>query len=107
MRPDEDRIERQRAGQPSHHPADRRIAELSAAVREQFPDIAILGEYFTDQVTLEKTVPEWGINLLIGNSWENPFGPQLRNYIQELKKCGYPNVSGYIWYTKTNKRVKI
>jgi ATP-dependent exoDNAse (exonuclease V) beta subunit len=32
---------------------------------------------------------------------------QLRNYIQELKNCGYPNVSGYIWYTKTNKRVKI
>jgi len=32
---------------------------------------------------------------------------QLRNYIQELKNCGYPNVTGYIWYTKINKRVKI
>jgi len=32
---------------------------------------------------------------------------QLRTYIQELKKCGYPNVSGYLWYTKTNKRVKV
>ena len=32
---------------------------------------------------------------------------QLRNYIQELQNCGFPNVSGYIWYTKTNKRVKI
>ncbi|HEX7584548.1 MAG TPA: 3'-5' exonuclease, partial [Prolixibacteraceae bacterium] len=32
---------------------------------------------------------------------------QLRTYIRELKNCGFQNVSGYIWYTKTNKRVKI
>jgi len=32
---------------------------------------------------------------------------QLRTYIQELKNCGFQNVSGFIWYTKTNKRVKI
>ncbi len=32
---------------------------------------------------------------------------QLRTYMRELKNCGYNKVSGYIWYTKTNKRVKI
>jgi CRISPR/Cas system-associated exonuclease Cas4 (RecB family) len=32
---------------------------------------------------------------------------QLRSYIRELKNCGFTNVSGYIWYTKTNKRVAI
>ena len=32
---------------------------------------------------------------------------QLRTYIRELKNCGFENVSGYIWYTKTNKRVKV
>ncbi len=32
---------------------------------------------------------------------------QLRGYISELRKCGYSNVTGYIWYTKLNKRVKI
>ncbi len=64
----------------SSHPAF--ISELSAVVRARFPDMTILGEYFTDQVTLEKTVPEWGINLLVGNTWESPFGPQLRHYIQ-------------------------
>jgi CRISPR/Cas system-associated exonuclease Cas4 (RecB family) len=32
---------------------------------------------------------------------------QLRTYIQELRNCGFQNVSGYIWYTKTNKKVKI
>jgi hypothetical protein len=60
------------------------IAELSAAIRQQHPDLAILGEYFTDELTLEKTVPEWGINLLLANSWEHPFGPALRHYLQYL-----------------------
>ena len=32
---------------------------------------------------------------------------QLRTYIRELKNCGFENVSGYIWYTKTNKRVAV
>ncbi|MBV5314418.1 MAG: UvrD-helicase domain-containing protein [Prolixibacteraceae bacterium] len=32
---------------------------------------------------------------------------QLRSYIRELKNCGYENVSGYIWYTRKNKRVKV
>ncbi len=32
---------------------------------------------------------------------------QVRTYVNELKRCGYPNVSGYIWYTQTNKRVKV
>jgi ATP-dependent exoDNAse (exonuclease V) beta subunit len=32
---------------------------------------------------------------------------QLRTYIRELKNCGYENVSGYIWYTRQNKRVKV
>ena len=32
---------------------------------------------------------------------------QVRRYVNELKRCGYTNVSGYIWYTQTNKRVKV
>lgn len=62
------------------------IAELSGAVRAAFPDMPILGEYFTDQFTLEKTVPEWGINLLLGNTWEHPFGPQFRHYVEYVHK---------------------
>ena len=60
------------------------VADLSAELRAKYPDLAILGEYFTDELTLEKTVPEWGINLLLANSWEYPFGPQLRHYIGYL-----------------------
>ncbi len=65
------------------------IADLSASIRREFPDLPILGEYFTDEWTLEKTVPEWGVNLLLANSWEHPFCPQFRHYIQYLH-----NVSG-------------
>jgi len=65
------------------------IADLGRILREQYPELAILGEYFTDELTLERTVPEWGINLLLANSWEHPFGPQLRHYISYLH-----NVSG-------------
>ncbi|MCW0483569.1 UvrD-helicase domain-containing protein [Gaoshiqia sediminis] len=32
---------------------------------------------------------------------------QVRQYMRELQACDYPNVSGYIWYTRTNKRVRI
>ena len=32
---------------------------------------------------------------------------QLRSYIRELKNCGYKNVSGFIWYTRQNKRVGV
>lgn len=60
------------------------IADLSRSLRQAYPDLAILGEYFTDELTLERTVPEWGINLLLANSWEHPFGPALRHYIGYL-----------------------
>ena len=32
---------------------------------------------------------------------------QLRSYMRELRNCGYPNVSGYIWYTRKGKRVEV
>lgn len=60
------------------------VADLSATLRKDFPNLSVLGEYFTDEGTLERTVPEWGINMLLANSWEYPFGPQLRHYINYL-----------------------
>ncbi len=32
---------------------------------------------------------------------------QVRSYMRELKACGYSTVSGYIWYTRMNKRVRV
>lgn len=42
-----------------------------------------------------------------GESELEKYGYQLKSYIRELRNCGYPNVSGYIWYTRTNRRVKV
>lgn len=58
------------------------IRHMSNALHHRFPDLVIFAEYFTDQVTLEKTVPLWRINLLLANIWEYPFTPQLRDYIR-------------------------
>ncbi len=32
---------------------------------------------------------------------------QVRQYMRELRACGYDNISGYIWYTRSNKRVVV
>jgi len=32
---------------------------------------------------------------------------QVRGYMRELHACGYKNITGYIWYTRNNKRVKV
>jgi len=42
-----------------------------------------------------------------GESELEKYGYQLKSYMRELRNCGYPNVSGYIWYTRTNKRVEV
>lgn len=42
-----------------------------------------------------------------GDVESDKYNYQLQSYIRALKKCGFPDVSGYIWYTKTNKRVAV
>jgi len=32
---------------------------------------------------------------------------QVSEYIEAIEKCGYPNVKGFIWYTRMNKRVRV
>lgn len=32
---------------------------------------------------------------------------QVRSYMRALQACGYTHVVGYIWYTRTNKRVEV
>lgn len=32
---------------------------------------------------------------------------QVGSYVKQLRRCGYSNVSGFIWYTQTNKRVAV
>lgn len=42
-----------------------------------------------------------------GETESDKYKYQLLSYIRELKNCGYRNISGYIWYTRSNKRVKV
>ncbi len=42
-----------------------------------------------------------------GEAESDRYKYQLNAYLRELKNCGYLNVSGYIWYTRFNKRVKV
>ena len=42
-----------------------------------------------------------------GDTESEKYKFQVRSYLNELRKCGFKNVSGYIWYTKTNKRVAV
>ncbi|MDD4189694.1 MAG: UvrD-helicase domain-containing protein [Mangrovibacterium sp.] len=32
---------------------------------------------------------------------------QLRSYMRALEACGYERITGFIWYTRTNKRVEV
>lgn len=32
---------------------------------------------------------------------------QVRNYMKVLTECGYPQVKGYVWYTRFNKRIQV
>lgn len=42
-----------------------------------------------------------------GDVESDKYSSQLRTYMRELRNCGFLNVSGYIWYTRTNKRVAV
>jgi CRISPR/Cas system-associated exonuclease Cas4 (RecB family) len=42
-----------------------------------------------------------------GELMTDQYTRQLQTYMNELKRCGYQQVTGYIWYTKTNQRVMI
>jgi ATP-dependent exoDNAse (exonuclease V) beta subunit len=42
-----------------------------------------------------------------GDVESDKYNYQLRSYMRELRNCGYENVSGFIWYTRQNKRVAV
>ncbi len=42
-----------------------------------------------------------------GEQESEKYKMQMRSYIALLKQCGYPNVKGYLWYTRFNKRVEV
>ena len=69
---------------------------LTGANGVKRPDRIMIGE---DRVVV--------VDYKSGELESDNYNYQLRTYIRELKNCGFENVSGYIWYTKTNKRVLV
>ena len=64
---------------------------LTLAIRSEYPEVALLAEYFTDEQTIVNTVPEWGLNLLLATPWEHRYVPELREHLKYLLR-----VSGQI-----------
>jgi hypothetical protein len=62
------------------------IEALTAALRAEYPAVAVLAEYFTDEQTLLKTVPAWSLNLLLATPWGYKFVPDLRDYLKFMHR---------------------
>lgn len=61
---------------------------LSGKLKSDYPDIILLGEYFTSSENFYKNVPQWQLNLVLGNPWEYHLLPELRKYIRKIHSEG-------------------
>jgi hypothetical protein len=62
------------------------VSSLTAAMHHEYPEVGILAEYFTDESTLLRTGPEWGLNLNLATPWNCKFVPQLRDYLTYIHR---------------------
>ncbi len=61
---------------------------LSGKLKNDYPDLILLGEYFTSTENFLKNVPHWQLNLVLGNPWEYRLLPDLRKYIKSIHNEG-------------------
>ena len=61
---------------------------LSGKLKNDYPDLILLGEYFTSTENFLKNVPQWQLNLILGNPWEYRLLPDFRKYINSIHKEG-------------------
>jgi hypothetical protein len=69
-----------------HSGNPRFVEAVTRALREEYPSLGIIAEYFTDEGTLLGNVPDWGLNLVLAMPWNHAFVPQLRAYLQYLHR---------------------
>jgi glycosidase len=62
------------------------IKAVAARLSQEYPSLGVLAEYFTDDVTLLNTVPEWGLNLVLAMPWNYRFVPELRRYLRYIHR---------------------
>jgi len=60
-----------------------------------------------DRIMLTKTGEAIVVDYKSGEMEPKKYRSQILRYMKDLKQCGYTNVSGYLWYTRENKRVRI
>lgn len=53
-------------------------------MRRESPGLAVLSEFFGAHETLRQGVGIWGLNLLMANTWEYAFAPQLQEYLSQV-----------------------
>ncbi|HET6248601.1 MAG TPA: alpha-amylase family glycosyl hydrolase [Tepidisphaeraceae bacterium] len=71
------------------HSSDKKFLDsVTKILHDEYPNVAIIAEYFTDASTLLNTVPAWGLNLILATPWDNRFVPQLRDYLRYIHSIG-------------------
>lgn len=69
------------------------VQTLTTALHREYPEVGILAEYFTDESTLLRTGPKWGLNLHLATPWNFKFVPELREYLNYMHR-----VSAHVRY---------
>ncbi len=64
------------------------ITYLTGKLKHEYPDLILIGEYFSSKEDFYKNVPDWQLNLILGNSWEYRPAPAIRRYIMDIHTQG-------------------
>ncbi|MCL2706281.1 MAG: alpha-amylase family glycosyl hydrolase [Spirochaetaceae bacterium] len=64
------------------------VTYLTGRLKDEYPDLILIGEYFSSKEEFYKNVPDWQLNLILGNSWEYRVAPTIRRYIMDVHTHG-------------------
>lgn len=58
------------------------MSHLTRRLREAYPEVGLLAEFFADEKLLAVRAPQWQLHLLLAHTWEYKFTPDLRRYLR-------------------------
>ncbi len=61
---------------------------ITGKLKHDYPDLVMIGEYFSSRENFYKNVPDWQLNLILGNPWEYRPAPDLRRYLRGIHTQG-------------------
>jgi len=62
------------------------VQSLTFVLHSEYPEVGLLGEFFTDENTLLQKGAQWGLNLNLATPWNYKFVPQLRDYLKYIHR---------------------